>query len=76
MLTRQQRLLVKKKLIERPISLQKKRVQAQTSVFVSSPQPLHHTEDWIASFYIALFKSHNYENYVYMYAFHISLTLI
>ena len=39
------------------ISSKNNSIQAQTSVLVSSPQPLPHMEDWIASFYIALFKS-------------------
>ena len=47
-------------------------IRARTSMFVSSPQPLHHTEDWIASFYIALFKSPNYGNYVHVYTHFIS----
>ena len=42
------------------ISSKKSSIHAYTSVFVSLPQPLNHTEDWIPSFYIALFKSRNY----------------
>ena len=42
----------------------KRCIWAQTSVFVSSSQALHHTDKWIASFYTALFKSCNYGNNV------------
>ena len=45
-------------------SLKNKGIWSWTRVFVSSPQPLHHTDNWIASFYIVLFKSCNYGNYV------------
>ena len=44
------------------ISSKNNRKRPRTSVFVSSPQPLPHTNDWIISFYIALFKSRNYVN--------------
>ena len=77
MLTREHVLLVKKKeSMEGKISSKTTMYEVKL-VFVSSPQPLPHTDDWIASFYIALFKSSNYGNYVCVatYAFHITLKL-
>ena len=60
---------VKKESMGGQISSKKHCIQVRTSVFVSSPQPLHHTDKWIASFYIALIKSRNYGNYVHMYVY-------
>ena len=45
-------------------SLKNNSMRSRTSVLVSLPQPLPHTNEWIALFYIALFKSSNYGNYV------------
>ena len=63
--------LVEKKSTELPISrytheYERKEYRLKLVCFISSPQSLHHTKDWIASFYIALFKSSNYGNYVYL----------
>ena len=49
------------------ISSKNNSIRGRTSVFVSSPQPLPHTDNWVASFYIALFKSCNYGNYIHVY---------
>ena len=58
---------VKKGINGRTNQFEKKHcIWAQTSVFVSSPQPLNHTDNWIVSFYFALFKSRNYGNYVHV----------
>ena len=46
----------KKEATEDQISSKKHCIRARTSLFVSSPQPLHDRDEWIASFYIALFK--------------------
>ena len=48
-------------------SLKNNSTHARTSVFISPPQPLPHIDNWIGSFYIALFKSRNYGNYEYKY---------
>ena len=58
---------VKKELMAGQIILKNKHTCSNYSVFVSSPQPIHDTEDWIGSFYIDLFKSRNYWNYVHVY---------
>ena len=55
---------VKKNQRDGQISSKNNSIQARTSVFISSPQPLPLTDDWIESFYIALFKSRNYGNYI------------
>ena len=63
---------VEKGIYGRTNQFKKHCIRTRTSVFVSSSQPLHHTDDWIASFYIALFKSHNYGNYVRVFTLFIS----
>ena len=42
--------------------------RGRTRVFVSSSEELQHTDEWIASFYIALFKTRNYGYYVHVHA--------
>ena len=54
---------VQKKCTGGQISSENNSIQAQTSVFVFLLRPLHNTDDWIASFYIASFKQCNYGNY-------------
>ena len=66
MLTREHVLLGKKRIDERTNQFKKNTVYGFELVLVSLPQPLHHTDDWIASFYIAVFKSRNYGNYVHV----------
>ena len=57
-----------KKNRQEDISVRKRNcIWVWTSVFVFLPQPLHHLDNWIASFYKALFKSRNYGNYVPVY---------
>ena len=63
---------VKKESTGGQISLKNNCLQTRTSVFVSSPQPLHHTDNWIASSYLAFFKVRNYGNYVHAYTQFIS----
>ena len=63
---------VKKELTRGQISSKNNSIWGWTSVFVSSSQPLHQLDDWIASFCIALFKSRNYGNYVRAYMHFIS----
>ena len=63
---------VKKESTGGQISSKKQCIRIRTSVFVSSPQPLHHMNEWIASFNITLFKLRNYGNYVHVYTHFIS----
>ena len=63
---------LKKESMGGQISLKNNSIWGQTSVFISSPQPLPHTDGWIASFYIALFNLRNYGNYLRVYMHFIS----
>ena len=57
---------VKKESTGGQISSTNNNIQGWTSVFLSLPPLPPHTDEWIASFYIAFFNSRKYGNYIHV----------